>query len=134
MEKIIYLIIESEQSKEENNLGLMEEMKGMLKQYLESGIPADKGLGPDYNKVIQFEITGDKTFYMEIKGGKNLSIHEGTHAKPDITIGSDAATMTGINAGKVNPTQAFMQGKIKVKGAMMELMKLQKIIFPSVKT
>ena len=119
-----------------NSLSFMENMKGMLKEYLESGIPAEKGLGSDYNKVIQFEVTGDPKpeFYLEIKGGKDLSLTEGKHEKPDITISSDKDTMVGIGAGKVNPTQAFMQGKIKVKGAMMELMKLQKIIFPSVGT
>lgn len=118
------------------NLSFMENMKGMLKDFLKSGIPAEKGLGAGYNKVIQFEITGDPKpeFYLEIKGGKDLSIAEGRHQKPDITISSDKDTMVGIGAGKVNPTQAFMQGKIKVKGAMMELMKLQKIIFPSVAT
>lgn len=119
-----------------NSLSFMENMKVMLKEYLESGIPAEKGLGSDYNKVIQFEVTGDPKpeFYLEIKGGKDLSLTEGKHEKPDITISSDKDTMVGIGAGKVNPTQAFMQGKIKVKGAMMELMKLQKIIFPSVGT
>jgi len=117
-------------------LSFMENMKGMLKDFLKSGIPAEKGLGAGYNKVIQFEVTGDlkPEFYLEIKGGKDLSITEGRHQKPDITISSDKDTMVGIGAGKVNPTQAFMQGKIKVKGAMMELMKLQKIIFPSVGT
>lgn len=117
-------------------MSFMENMKGMLKDYLKSGIPAEKGLGADYDKVIQFEVAGDPKpeFYLEIKGGKDLSVTEGKHEKPDITISSDKDTMVGIGAGKVNPTQAFMQGKIKVKGAMMELMKLQKIIFPSVAT
>jgi len=114
-------------------MSFMDIMKDMLKDYLKSGIPAEKGLGPDYNKIVQFEIAGDKEFYLQIKGGKDLSITAGRHEKPDITISSDKDTMAGINAGKVNPTQAFMQGKIKVKGAMMELMRLQKIIFPTVK-
>jgi putative sterol carrier protein len=108
----------------------MEELNRTLESYLKTGIPEEKGLGPKYNKVIQMDITGDKNFYMEIKGGKTLTLVEGMHPKPDATIISDKDTMLSIAAGQ-NPVQAMMQGKIKVKGAMMELMKLQGLIFPS---
>jgi putative sterol carrier protein len=115
--------------KECGNLGIMDNMKVSLAEYLKSGIPADSGLGSDYNKTVQFEITGDDAFYVDIRGGKNLAITKGKHQKPDITIFSDSETMAGINSGDVNSMQAFMAGKIKVKGAMIELVKLQKIIF-----
>ena len=116
-------------AKECDRLVVMDNLKVSLAEYMKSGIPADAGLGSNYNKTVQFEITGDDTFYVDIKGGKNLAITNGKHQKPDITIFSDRDTMTGINSGQVNSMQAFMAGKIKVKGAMMELVKLQKIIF-----
>ena len=115
-------------------MGLMDSMKVSLAEYLKSGIPADAGLGSNYNKTVQFEVTGDDPFYVDIKGGKNLAIINGKLQKPDITIFSDSETMTGINSGKVNSMQAFMAGKIKIKGAMMELVKLQKIIFSNGQT
>jgi putative sterol carrier protein len=36
--------------------------------------------------------------------------------------------LAGIMDKKINPTSAFMQRKVQVKGAMEDLMKLQKIM------
>jgi putative sterol carrier protein len=122
-------LIQYKEDKECGDLGLMDNMKVSLAEYLKSGIPEDSNLGSNYNKTVQFEITGDDPFYIDIKGGKNLTIIKGKNQKPDITIFSDSETMEGINSGDVNSMQAFMAGKIRIKGAMMELVKLQKIIF-----
>jgi putative sterol carrier protein len=46
----------------------------------------------------------------------------------DCTMTADAATFEGIMDGDVNPTAAFMTGKLKVEGDMGLAMKLSSIL------
>ena len=45
----------------------------------------------------------------------------------DVTISKSEATFTRIAEGDLNPTSAYMSGKIKVKGDMGAAMKLSKL-------
>jgi putative sterol carrier protein len=102
----------------------------MLGPILTEGIPEEKKLGEKFNRIVQFDIPGDKEFYMEIKRGKTLSLVEGKHAKPDAIISSDKETMASLASGE-SPMVALFQGKVKLKGNMSELLKLKDLIFPS---
>jgi putative sterol carrier protein len=102
----------------------------MLGSILTQGIPEERKLGEKFNRIVQFDITGDKDFYMVIKGGKALSLIEGKHAKPDAVISSDKDTMSSLASGE-SPIVALMQGKVKLKGNMSELLKLKDLVFPS---
>jgi putative sterol carrier protein len=42
----------------------------------------------------------------------------------DVTLTSDADTFAGMLAGEVNPTMAFMSGRLKIDGAMGLAMQL----------
>ena len=82
------------------------------------------------NSTYLFDIGGDT-------GGKwfaDLTKPEGPwiekkdgEAKCTITV-PKAEDWVAIASGKMNPTSAFMQGKIKVKGDMSLAMKLQSLL------
>lgn len=82
------------------------------------------------NSTYLFDIGGDE-------GGKwfaDLTKSEGPYiekrdgeAKCTITV-AKAEDWIAIATGKMNPTSAFMQGKIKVKGDMSMAMKLQSLL------
>jgi putative sterol carrier protein len=83
------------------------------------------------NALFKFDLTGDaaSTYFVDLRKGteKNFVATESTD-EPNVTISMTADDFVGIFAGKVNPMQAFMGGKIKVKGDMGLAMKLQNII------
>ncbi|MEL7114455.1 MAG: SCP2 sterol-binding domain-containing protein [Pseudomonadota bacterium] len=46
----------------------------------------------------------------------------------DVTLSADADTFQGVLSGDVNPTAAFMQGKLSVDGDMGAAMKLASLL------
>lgn len=51
--------------------------------------------------------------------------------KTDVEILIKDADFVAISQGKLKPDQAFMQGKMKIKGNLMMAMKLKAILDPS---
>jgi putative sterol carrier protein len=87
---------------------------------------AAKGL----NAVYQFDLTGDNggKYNLAINDGQ-LTVGEGTHASPNITITMAASDYLDMVNGKLNPQMAFMSGKLKIAGDMGLAMKMQQL-FP----
>jgi putative sterol carrier protein len=82
-----------------------------------------------FTKSIQFVFPDlTKTYLMSIQNGKNATLEEKALEKPDIMITWSSEVFKGIQDKTVNPTTAFMSGKLKVKGSMDDLMKLQKFM------
>jgi putative sterol carrier protein len=74
----------------------------------------------------------DGTIKVEIEGEGSIII-DGTGARAgddetDCTLTADAETFQGMLTGDVNPTSAFMTGKLKVDGDMGAAMKLGAIL------
>ncbi|MGQ0600410.1 MAG: SCP2 sterol-binding domain-containing protein [Anaerolineales bacterium] len=85
---------------------------------------ADKAAG--VNAVIQFEMTGDGggAYYATLANGQ-CTVTEGVAPNPAMTLSASAADYIRIVNGELNPMQAFMQGKVKMKGDMSLAMKMQ---------
>jgi putative sterol carrier protein len=64
-------------------------------------------------------------------GDKELLMQpNGTHPSPELTVTADTADVLVVADGKLDPTQAFMQGKAKVKGDLTEALDLVKVFLP----
>jgi putative sterol carrier protein len=93
-------------------------------------LPGDKAKRAD--TVIQLNVTGSQAgqWNVVIKDGK-VNVAKGTHATPEITVTADTVDILAVADGKLDPTQAFMQGKAKVKGDLSEALELVKVFMPN---
>lgn len=82
-----------------------------------------------FTKNLQFKFTDTKEdWVLRAVNGNSATFSQETLEKPDIIVTISTDILAGIMDKKVNGTTAYMQRKIQVKGAMEDLMKLQKIM------
>jgi putative sterol carrier protein len=76
--------------------------------------------------AIQFNLTGEGGghYFVEVKDGI-CKTGEGDHPAPRMTTTIKAADYVDMVAGRLNPTTAFMNGKLKIQGDMGLAMKMQ---------
>ncbi|MGO8687244.1 MAG: SCP2 sterol-binding domain-containing protein [Candidatus Dormibacteria bacterium] len=81
------------------------------------------------NAAYQFDLTGDDggPYHIVLKDGKGEA-GAGTVENPNTTISMSAGDFVGLATGKLDPTMAFMTGKLKVRGDMALAMKLQNLL------
>jgi putative sterol carrier protein len=77
------------------------------------------------NNSYLFDIEGEGQWKVDVREGK-VSVTEGT-GEADVTITTTGENFDKIVAGEMNPTTAYMSGKLKIKGDMGAAMKLQKL-------
>ncbi len=75
-------------------------------------------LGDGFDGTAKFEIEGEGSIMVDESG-----VREGDD-EADVTMIASAETFQGIMEGDVNPTTAFMTGRLKVEGNMGMAMKL----------
>ena len=80
--------------------------------------------GSDFDKKVKFDF-GDvgKLFIDGVAG-----LADNSDGDADATIKVDWDDFSKLAAGEMDPTMAFMQGKLKVDGDMSVAMKLQSIM------
>ena len=82
-----------------------------------------------FTKTLQFKFSDTaENWLIRTVDGKEAVLTQEALEKPDILVTITTDILAGIMDKKVNGTTAFMQRKIQVKGAMEDLMKLQKIM------
>ena len=76
--------------------------------------------------TIQFDLSGDQAgkWYIKVADGQ-ASATEGQAETPNLTLLADGRDAVKIFTGKMDPTAAFMSGKLKVKGDMGLAMRMQ---------
>jgi putative sterol carrier protein len=86
---------------------------------------ADPAKTAGVNNSYLFDIEGEGQWKVDVRDG-NVSVSEGG-GDADVTIAASAEDFDKIVAGDMNPTTAYMSGKLKIKGDMGAAMKLQKL-------
>lgn len=79
--------------------------------------------------TFQFELTGDGggVWHVVVANGDGQLL-EGPAENPGVTVQLSAEDFVAITEGRLNPTTAFMSGKLKVKGDMGLAMRLQTLL------
>ena len=80
--------------------------------------------------VFAYDVTGDNAgkWFMDLKNGGGSVGKGDPPGKADCTFTLDSEIFVQMFTGKLNPTSAFMSGKLKMKGDMGKAMKLQKVM------
>ena len=87
---------------------------------------ADKAQG--VNATFQWDLSGDQAgqWWIKVADGQATS-GKGTAENPNVTLLADARDWVKISLGQMDPTAAFMQGKLKIKGDMGLALKFQSL-------
>lgn len=82
-----------------------------------------------FYKCIQFVYPDISLSYvMEIAGGEVKELKEGTVGRPDVVVTIDSDTFLAIVNKETNALDAYSSGKIRYKGSLPDLLKLQKLL------
>ena len=82
-----------------------------------------------FNKTLQFKFSDtNDSWLIRAVDGTSATLSQEAIEKPDILVTIATDILAGIMDKKINGTTAYMQRKIQVKGAMEDLMKLQKLM------
>ncbi|MBJ3762080.1 SCP2 sterol-binding domain-containing protein [Maribius pontilimi] len=79
-------------------------------------------IGGSFDGSAKFVIEGEGTIVMDDAGARAAD------EETDVTMTADADTFKSILDGELNPTTAFMTGKLKVDGDMGQAMKLATVL------
>ncbi len=96
---------------------------------INTGLQANPSKTANMNAVYQFDLGGDDggQYHIILKDG-TADAGAGAPENPNITISMAATDFVALREGKLDPTMAFMSGKIKIKGDMGLAMKLQTVL------
>lgn len=77
------------------------------------------------NAKVQLHLTGEQggDWVAAIRDQK-LIVEPGTTVDPDLVFGADTQDVLDVYSGKLNPMQAYMQGKVQFTGDMSLAMRL----------
>ncbi len=80
-----------------------------------------------WHRVFQFVLDDGTQFYIELSGGE-YRIGEGKHSSPVATLSTDRNTLLQILRGELDAMAAFMRGKLRITGNVLETAKLRQLI------
>jgi len=92
----------------------IEELKGVWTG-LQGSFHPERAKGIDAE--IQLELEGEGAYYLVIRDQK-VSAETGTAPNPRLTLKAKKADLVAIFEGKLDPSTAFFQGKLNIKGDM----------------
>ncbi len=106
----------------------MADLKSVLDALNKKLESADLSKLKGVDAVFQFDLSGDDggTFHTIVDDGK-INIVESAHDNPNTTINMATEDFMNMLEDKLSVTNAFMSGKLKVKGDMNLALKLQNL-------
>lgn len=106
----------------------MSEVKAVF-QEIDETLKEDTSYVEDTNTIYQFNIKDeDPGVYQLILKGEDSYTAEGEEETPDCTLELAGGDFVKLANGELNGTQAFMSGKLKIKGNMGLALQLQSIL------
>ncbi|WP_102027077.1 SCP2 sterol-binding domain-containing protein [Salirhabdus sp. Marseille-P4669] len=104
----------------------MTEVKEIF-QEIDSALSTDPSRANGVKAVYQFDISGVGTYQLVLRE-ENSFAQEGSSEKPDCTLAMSPEDFLKMADGTLNGTQAFMSGRLKIKGNMGLALKLQGLL------
>ena len=100
-------------------------LQKMVDRFADPGVQAAmKG----FNKTLQFKFADTNETWLLRAADGAATLSQESVEKPDVLVTMATDILAGVMDKKINGTTAYMQRKIVVKGAMEDLMKLQKLM------
>jgi putative sterol carrier protein len=100
-------------------------MAETVQEFFDSLATRDASATAGMNNSYLFDIEGAGQWVVSVTDGA-IAVTEGT-GEADTTISTSEESFLAISRGELNPTSAYMTGKLKIKGDMGAAMKLQKL-------
>lgn len=93
---------------------------------LEETLRQNPGKVAGVSGIIQFNFGNDSVYHVTAEGGA-VTFSEGAASNPNVTFQMTPEVFAELLAGKVNPTVAFMTGRLKIQGDLGLALRLQSI-------
>lgn len=105
----------------------IEEALTLVKQKFDD--PKLKPRFANFSKNMQFTFTDLNTAYLiRVTNGEVESLKEESIDSPDIHVTIESGILIDILHKKMNPMKAYTTGRLKAKGKLTDLLKLQKLL------
>lgn len=102
-------------------------VEGIKKMVSKLDDPAYQERFKGFDRILQFNFKDTNNYYLVFKDAK-CEIKDGEIDDPDITITTTSDVIIDIMDGELSPTKAFMGGKLKAKGPMKDMLKMQMLM------
>lgn len=94
-----------------------------MSEVIELGVEAlNAKLGKGFDGTAKFVVEGEGAIMLDSSGARTGD------EEADVTMIASAETFQGLMEGNVNPTMAFMTGKLKIEGSMSAAMRLASLL------
>ena len=100
-------------------------MAESVQEFFDNLSQRDASATAGMNNSYLFDIEGAGQWLVQVSDG-SVDVSEGG-GDADTTIVTNEENFLAITRGELNPTTAYMTGKLKIKGDMGAAMKLQKL-------
>ncbi len=100
-------------------------MAESVQEFFDSLANRDASKTAGMNNSYLFDIEGAGQWLVTVADGA-VNVSDGG-GEADTTISTSEESFLAITRGELNPTSAYMTGKLKIKGDMGAAMKLQKL-------
>merc|ERR1712215_341386 len=89
---------------------------------------SDETIVQQVNAVLQFNVTDDAKYYVDLKTGKGLVGDGYAPIAPDVTLTMDADTLLKMFNREILATTAITEGKVKIEGELIKAAALQEAL------